>query len=151
MNGARFAFASSVTLYAQWGVARPVTKPAPGTLVTLGPFALKSSVLSSALDAQIRRLAQEIKTTKRTNITLVGYGDDLTTAEQASASARAANFRLSQLRAANVQAYLRQRLAALGVSHYTLFSAGNETTSTMTSSERAAAAAKDGHVIATIS
>jgi outer membrane protein OmpA-like peptidoglycan-associated protein len=149
-NGVTYAFASSVALYAQWSVQGPVTKPVIGTAVALGPFALKSSVLSPALDAQIKGLAAEIKASKKTNIALVGYGDVLTAPQQSSASARAANFKLSQQRAANVEAYLQQRLAALGVSHYTLFTAGNVTTSTVTSGETAADVAKDGHVIATI-
>ena len=150
-NGTKYAFASSITLYAQWSAKRSVTKPAIGAVVALGPFAPKSSVLSTALEAQIKGLAGEIKASKQTNIALVGYGDTLTAPGASNASARAANFKLSQQRAANVEAYLQQRLAALGVSHYTIFTAGNVTASTVTSSATAADKAKDGHVIATIS
>jgi outer membrane protein OmpA-like peptidoglycan-associated protein len=108
-------------------------------------------MLSTALEAQIKGLAGEIKASKQTNIALVGYGDTLTAGDASNDSARAANFKLSQQRAANVEAYLQQRLAALGVSHYTIFTAGNVTASTVTSSATAADVAKNGHVIATIS
>ena len=53
--------------------------------------------------------------------------------------------------AANVEAYLKQELAAFGVSHYSIFTTGNGTASTVTSSATAANVARNGHVIASIS
>jgi len=150
-NGAKYAFASSITLYAQWSVKKAVTRPVIGTVAALGPFALKSSALSTDLEAQVKSLARQIKASKQTNIALVGYGDTLTAAKQLNESTLAANFKLSQERAANVEAYLKQELAAFGVSHYSIFTTGNGTASTVTSSATAANVARNGHVIASIS
>jgi outer membrane protein OmpA-like peptidoglycan-associated protein len=150
-NGALYPFTSSTTLYAQWKAKKVVAaKPAVDAVVTLGKFAAKSSILSTALQTQVSNLAREIKANRDTNIALVGYGDTLLAANQLNESAWAANFSLSEHRATAVEAFLEQQLKALGVAGYTISVTGNGTANPGTSSATSAEQAKDQHVIATL-
>ena len=74
----------------------------------------------------------------------------MSASEQASESARAANFKLSQLRATAVGNLLQQRLAVLGVTRYTLFTTGNVVSPTETAGEIATDNSRSGRVIATL-
>ena len=150
-NGALYPFTSSTTLYAQWKAKKVVAaKPAIDAVVTLGQFAAKSSILSTALQTQVSNLAREIKANRDTNIVLVGYGDTLSAANQLNESAWAANFSLSEHRATAVEAFLEQQLKALGVAGYTISAIGNGTANPGSSSATSVEQAKDQHVIATI-
>ena len=149
-NGAVFPFSASVTLYAQWKARKVVVIPAINAVARLGPFAVKSSALSAALDAQIVSLARQIKTNRDTRIALVGYGDTLSAANQLNESAWAANFTLSLQRASAVEAYLRVQLRTLGVKRYTIVATGHGTANPTASGQTTAEKAKDGRVIATI-
>ena len=124
-NGATYAFTSSTALYAQWRRHKVVVIPAIPATASVGPFALKSSTLSPALEAQIGAIASKVKTNHDTKILLVGYGDLLSAADARNESLWAANITLSQHRASAVEAYLKQRLAALGVRGYTITAQGN--------------------------
>ena len=150
-NGARYAFASSVTLFAQWSASPSGSRPATGIDVPLGPFTPRSAALSSVLRTQIRLLAKEIQATKRTNITLVGYGDSIAAADQSNKAVEAANSKLSRQRAANVDAYLEQQLRSIGVRTFTIFAAGEPAASNGTPSTATSSGAHDGYVVATIS
>ena len=150
-NGALFPFTSSTTLYAQWKAKKVVAaKPAVDAVVTLGKFAAKSSILSTALQTQVSNLAREIKANRDTNIALVGYGDTLLAANQLNESAWAANFSLSEHRATAVEAFLEQQLKTLGVTGYTISALGNGTANPGASSATAAEKAKNGKVIASL-
>ncbi len=124
-NGARYAFRATTTLYAQWRRHQVVVIPAIPAKANLGPFSLKSAALSLTLEGQIGTLANTVKTNHDTEILLVGYGDTLSAADARNESLWAANINLSQHRASAVEAYLRLRLAALGVKGYTITVQGN--------------------------
>jgi outer membrane protein OmpA-like peptidoglycan-associated protein len=116
-NGAAYSFSASTTLYAQWKKDKTVVPPPPpvpsGTQI--GPFAAHTSTLSPALEAQIESLAVEAMTKKSTVISLLGYGDALSTADANNPTFRAANITLSRNRAQAVATYLGGRLTALGL------------------------------------
>jgi uncharacterized repeat protein (TIGR02543 family) len=115
-NGATYSFTSSTSLYAQWKKNKVVVPPPPVAAgPQIGPFAPKSSTLSSALESQIRTLADQIKSGHDTQITLLGYGDQLTSAESANPTDQAANITLSRERAESVATYLEGKLADLGL------------------------------------
>jgi uncharacterized repeat protein (TIGR02543 family) len=124
-NGATYPFTFSTTLYAQWRRHKVVVIPVIPATASVGPFALNSSTLSPALEAQIGNIASKVKTNRDTKILLVGYGDQLSAADARNESLWAANLTLSQHRASAVEAYLKQRLAALGVRGYTITAQGN--------------------------
>jgi outer membrane protein OmpA-like peptidoglycan-associated protein len=124
-DGATYSFNASTTLYAQWRSRRIPPKPAVGATVTLGPFAVKSAVLSPTLDAQIVALAGEIKSNRDKNIVLVGYGDTLSATSELNESLWAANIALSQHRATAVESFLQQQLAKIGVTGYNVTASGN--------------------------
>jgi uncharacterized repeat protein (TIGR02543 family) len=143
-NGATYPFTFSTTLYAQWRRHKVVVKPPIPSTSSVGPFALKSSVLSPLLQAQIDSLANTVKANRNTRILLVGYGDKLSAADARNESLWAANITLSQHRVRAVETYLRQRLAALGVEKYAITTQGNGATD-------ASANQRNGLVIATLS
>jgi hypothetical protein len=109
-NGSRYSFGSSITLYAQWKKNKVITPPTtiPGGVI-IGPFALGSSSLTSALESQIQSLANEVKANADNTITLYGFGDKTSTSAQ-----------LGRARAASVATYLQARLAALGQKGWTI-------------------------------
>ncbi|MGB7653368.1 MAG: InlB B-repeat-containing protein [Acidimicrobiales bacterium] len=124
-NGAIYPFTASITLFAQWKVHHVAVPPATNATATIGPFALKTSILSSALEVQISNLADEIKANHDTKVALVGYGDKLTKANELNEAIWAANFALSERRASAVDTYLKHWLNVLGIKGVTVSSAGN--------------------------
>jgi uncharacterized repeat protein (TIGR02543 family) len=124
-NHAIYSFDVSLTLYAQWKVHHVVAPPAVDATASVGPFARKSSNLSSALEVQVNNLADEIKANHDTKVVLTGYGDRLTAANELNEAIWAANFLLSQLRASVVDTYLKLRLSALGIKGVTVSSMGD--------------------------
>jgi len=149
-NGAVFPFTSSTVLYAQWKAKRVVALPPVDAVATISLFATKSSTLSAALQSQVKSLAREIKSNRDTKIKLVGYGDALSVADQSNETKWVANFALSKRRATAVEVYLAQQLSALGVTGYTIAAVGDATAGPGSSGPSAAAKAKDGEVIATL-
>ena len=150
-NGASFPFTSSTTLYAQWKRNKVVVLPAVPAVVTLGQFAPKSSTLTPSQETEIARLASEIKANHDTKISLVGYGDTLSAANQLNESAWAANFTLSQDRATIVASYLKSQLTAVGLTNYSISAEGNGTANSVGSPQSAAQEAINGRVIARLS
>jgi len=138
-NGAHFPFTASITLYAQWHRNRIVLPPAIPASASIDTFAHKSSTLTSTLESQISALAATVKANHDTKIALVGYGDQLTKADQLNESIWAANFVLSRDRARAVETYLRTQLAALGVHSFTIKAEGNGSSISGTTSSTAPA------------
>jgi uncharacterized repeat protein (TIGR02543 family) len=124
-NGATFPFAANITLYAQWHHNKVAVPPAVPGSASIDPFARKSSSLTSSLKSQINALAVTVKANHDTKIALIGYGDELSKADQLNESIWAANFLLSRARARAVETYLRTQLAALGVLAVTISAEGN--------------------------
>ena len=145
-NGATYPFTRSTTLFAQWRRHKNVVIPGIPATASVGPFSLKSSALSPSLEAEIGYLASTVKANRDTEILLVGYGDKLSAADVRNKSLRAANITLSQHRASSVEAYLRQRLAALGVKGYTITLQGNGAVTTAASTNQS----NTGLVVATL-
>jgi outer membrane protein OmpA-like peptidoglycan-associated protein len=116
-NGASYAFVASTDLYAQWKKIKKATPPPPPPPVPsgtqIGPFTPGESALTSSLETQIQSLANEVKTSKTTQIALLGYGDTLTTAEEHNLKTWTANIALSRQRAGAVATYLEQCLVSL--------------------------------------
>jgi uncharacterized repeat protein (TIGR02543 family) len=123
-NGAQFPFVANITLYAQWHHNKVVVPPAVPASASIDPFAPKSSSLTSSLESQINAVAATVKANHDTKIALVGYGDELSKADQLNESIWAANFVLSRDRARAVETYLRTQLAALGVHSFTISAEG---------------------------
>jgi uncharacterized repeat protein (TIGR02543 family) len=111
-NGAQFPFAANVTLYAQWKKIKKTVAPPPpiqyGGLI-LGPFASGSSTLTPGVETQIRAIAEEVKSKGKSQITLLGFGDDLS----GSAATAEPNVVLGRDRAQAAANYLQTRLSAL--------------------------------------
>jgi uncharacterized repeat protein (TIGR02543 family) len=109
-NRETYSFGTSLTLYAQWKKNKVVTPPTtiPGG-VTIGPFAIGSSSLTSALESQIQSLANEVQAKADNTITLHGFGDKTST-----------NAQLGRTRAGVVATYLEARLTALGLKGWTI-------------------------------
>jgi outer membrane protein OmpA-like peptidoglycan-associated protein len=150
-NGAAYHFNASTILFAQWTVVKPpVVLPAVHAVVALSPFAPKSTALSTSLEAQIAALAREIKANRDKKIALVGYSSDLTTANITNEADWAASLKLSVQRAVVVESYLKQQLALLGVTGYTITAVGNRTAIPASSNATAAVQAKSSKVVATI-
>ncbi|MGC1419875.1 MAG: InlB B-repeat-containing protein [Acidimicrobiales bacterium] len=150
VNGARYSFTASVVLYAQWKSVKVVTLPAVDAAVTLSPFAANSSLLSAALKSQITQLARDIKVNRDTKIALVGYSGKLAAGNTLNEAAWAANLKISGERAIQVEAYLRQQLAALGVRSYSITAVGTGHSEPPGSLATAVSQAKNRCVIATI-
>jgi uncharacterized repeat protein (TIGR02543 family) len=118
-NGSTYPFKRSITLYAQWRKIKVATPPPTTTTttipggVTIGPFSLDSSTLSSALKSQIQSLAIEVKTNKASQITLYGFGDKTVPPNET-------NVELGQQRAAAVATYLEAQLTAIGQKGWTI-------------------------------
>jgi outer membrane protein OmpA-like peptidoglycan-associated protein len=127
-NRAVFSFAANVTLYAQWHRNKVVVPPAIHASGTIGPFAHKSKTITPTIESQVKELAAKVKADHDTKISLVGYGDALSKADQLNESLWAANFTLSQNRANAVAASLRRALTALGVTSYNIKAVGNGST-----------------------
>jgi outer membrane protein OmpA-like peptidoglycan-associated protein len=149
-NGATYPFTASTVLYAQWKSVKVVVLPAVDAAVTLSPFAANSSLLSPALKSQIARLARDIKVNRDTKIALVGYSGKLAAGNTVNEAAWAANLKISGERAVQVEAYLRQQLAALGVRSYSITAVGTGHSDPPGSLATAVSQAKNRCVIATI-
>jgi outer membrane protein OmpA-like peptidoglycan-associated protein len=150
-NGAAYHFSASTILFAQWTVVKPpVVLPAVHAVVALSPFAPKSTALSTSLEAQIAALAREIRANRDKKIALVGYSGDLTTANITNEADWAASLKLSVQRAVVVESYLKQQLALLGVTGYTITAVGSRTAISASSNATAAVQAKSSKVVATI-
>jgi uncharacterized repeat protein (TIGR02543 family) len=113
-NEAVFPFRANVTLYAQWKKTRKTVTTPPSPPVhygglNLGPFASRSSTLTSGLQTQISAIAQDVKSEGKSQISLLGFGDNLSGA----AATSAANVALGRARALAVANYLQTRLADL--------------------------------------
>ena len=133
-NGAIYSFSSSTTFYARWkkdrSAAPPVTTP---SWSTIGPFAHGSSALSPAIETLVQGLAEKLKSNGGSQISLLGYGDVLTPIQEQSAALVAANVALGRQRAAAVATYLQGRLAALGLTGWTIsIAAASRSTSNST-------------------
>jgi outer membrane protein OmpA-like peptidoglycan-associated protein len=150
-NGQSYGFKASISLYAQWSAVAPVILPAVPAVVALSPFGVKSSALSTSLEAQIAALATEIKTNHDTKISLVGFSGDLTTANQSNEAAWAASLKLSQHRAQAVEVYLKLKLASDGVTVYTITAIGNGAAIPASSNKTASDQARNRKVVANIS
>lgn len=122
-NRATYSFTASVTLYAQWKKLPPVA--AIDASGSIGPFATKSVALTSSLQAQVASLAHTAELDHDTKITLVGYGDRLSKADELNEDLWSANYTLSENRATAVAALLRTRLAALGLTNVVVTAKGN--------------------------
>jgi len=120
-NDAPYSFGASITLYAQWKKNKTVVPPpAVPSGTQIGPFAVNSSTLSPALEAQIESLAVAAKTNKSTAISLLGYGDALSAADASNPTFESANIALSRERAQAVATYLGGRLTALGLNGWAI-------------------------------
>ncbi|MGA7834586.1 MAG: InlB B-repeat-containing protein [Acidimicrobiales bacterium] len=124
-NRASYSFSASMTLYAQWHQVKVFVPPAIHASGTIGPFALKSSTLSSTLETQIGGLASEVKTYHDTSVALVGFGDKLSKADELNEALWSANYTLSENRASAVESYLRGRLAAIGLASVSVTATGS--------------------------
>jgi uncharacterized repeat protein (TIGR02543 family) len=144
-NGAVYSFSGSVTLYAQWKKIKKVVPPPPPkrTGPVVGPFLLKGSQLTSALKGEVVSIANEVKAKGDTTITLLGYGDELSAKNDHKSALVTANVELGRMRAQAVATYLEGRLAALGLSGWTISIAG--------ASSSVSTAFNAGIVIATLS
>jgi outer membrane protein OmpA-like peptidoglycan-associated protein len=150
-NGAAYHFNMSTILFAQWTVVKPpVVLPAVHAMVALSPFAAKSPALSTSLEAQITALAEKIKANRDKKIALVGYSGDLTTANATNEADWAASLKLSRQRAVVVESYLKQQLALLGVTGYTITAVGSGAAIPVSSNATAASQANNRKVVATI-
>jgi uncharacterized repeat protein (TIGR02543 family) len=118
-NRADYSFGANVTLYAQWKKIKKAVPPPPpityGGLI-LGPFASGSSALTPGLESQIRDLAETVKSRGKSEIALHGFGDNLSGANDTSAT----NVGLGRARAQVVASYLAARLSALGVKGWSI-------------------------------
>jgi outer membrane protein OmpA-like peptidoglycan-associated protein len=150
-NGQSFNFKASLTLYAQWSAVKaPPVPPAIDAVVSLSPFGVKSSALSTGLESQITALANEIQTNHDTKISLTGYSGDLTTANATNESDWAASLKLSQQRAFAVEEYLKLQLARLGITGYTISAVGNAAALPPSANATAADQARNRKVVAKI-
>jgi len=150
VNGGTYPFTASTTLYAQWKTVRVVTLPAVDAAVTLSPFGANSSLLTPALKSQIAQLARDIKVNRDTKIALVGYSGKLAAVKKLNEEAWAANLKISGERATQVEAYLRQQLASIGVRSVTITAAGTGDSNPPGSLASVVSQAKNRCVIATI-
>jgi uncharacterized repeat protein (TIGR02543 family) len=120
-NDTTYSFVQSATLYAQWKKIKKIdSRPVVPSAGQIGPFAQKSSVLSTALDSLVQDLAHEVKAKKISKINLSGFGDALSTTQTRSATLVAANVALGQERAQSVAIYLEGQLSALGLKGWTI-------------------------------
>jgi len=124
-NRASYPFTTNLTLFAQWHRTKVATPPAISGSGTIGPFSHKSSGLTSSLESQVNAIAAMVKSDHDNKITLVGYGDDLSKADQLNEALWAANYSLGQDRANAVKNYFVAELAALGVRGFTITAVGN--------------------------
>ena len=124
--------------------------PAVHAVVALSPFTAKSTALSTSLAAQVAALAREIKANRDKKIALVGYSGDLTTANITNEAVLAASLKLSMQRAVVVESYLKQQLASLGVTGYTITVVGSGVAIPVSSNATAADQAKNRKVVATL-
>jgi outer membrane protein OmpA-like peptidoglycan-associated protein len=136
-NGAEFSFGANITLYARWRQIKVIVPTAVAASASVNPFAHDSSSLTSALESKIKAVAATAKANHDTKIALVGYGDELSKADQLNESIWAANFVLSRNRAKAVAAYLRIQLTALGVHSFTISAEGNGSSISVTTSSTA--------------
>lgn len=113
-NGALYPFTANVTLYAKWkkkSVATPATPPLQYGGLILGPFAPGSSALTTEVESQIRAIAKQVDSERKSQIVLLGFGDNLSGPAASSES----NITLGRDRAQAVAGALEKRLSALKI------------------------------------
>jgi uncharacterized repeat protein (TIGR02543 family) len=118
--GASVTLATSATLYAQWQKSL-----SPTLYGSVGQFAKDSSVLTTAMKAQIRGLALAIKDKSYKKVTLYGY--------TAATGLASLDKTLSDRRAAVVADYLQTQLKDLKVKGVSVSAAGEGSIEGMTS------------------
>ncbi len=150
VNHATYKFSKSVTLFAQWHVVVAPVIPAVHAVVTLRPFSVKSSALSTTLEQQVTALANEIKANHDTKIALVGFSSDLTTANVLNEAAWGAALQLSRQRAQAVESYLQLQLALLGVTGFTVSVSQSGKAISNAENANAASRAQANKVVATL-
>ena len=150
-NGAPYSFAKSTTLYAQWSKKADVTIQAIDGVVTLSPFIGESAKLSSTLQTQVINLAVDINANHDTKIALVGFSGDLTTANETNEEAWAKSLKLARARADAVETFLKQQLAMIGVTGYTITAKGSSAALPVSLNSTAALRAENRKVVATLS
>ena len=120
-NRAKYSFSGSITLYAQWKkIKKIVPPPVKRTGPVVGPFALTTSELNPTLDSEVGALADQMKAKGDSQVTLQGYGDELSAKDAQQSALVAANTELGRMRAQSVATYLANRLAALGLKGWTI-------------------------------
>lgn len=145
-NGANYSFVASTTLYAQWKKDRKIVPPAPLPKgPEIGPFGANSTTLTPALDSQIKNLASHAKADRDNQISLLGYGDELSAANERNKALRAANIALGRVRAQAVATYLATQLGGLGFKGWSI------SISAADSSKPGTSQSGNGIVIATLS
>ncbi|MCU1364346.1 MAG: Phage-related tail fiber protein, partial [Acidimicrobiaceae bacterium] len=120
-NRATYSFSRSITLYAQWKKIKKIAPPPvkrSGPVV--GPFALKASQLNLTFESQVVTLADQMKAKGDSQITLLGYGDELSAKDAQQNGLVSANVELGRMRAQSVATYLANRLAAIGLKGWTI-------------------------------
>ncbi|MHB1209503.1 MAG: InlB B-repeat-containing protein [Acidimicrobiales bacterium] len=106
--GSQFTLDGATTLYAQWSKSS-VAVPETVLIGSVGPFMNDSTMLSVALRARIRSIADVLHSKKYISISLYGY--------DAGAGSFARHRMLSTQRAVRVDEYLRAELAHFGTVH----------------------------------
>jgi uncharacterized repeat protein (TIGR02543 family) len=132
-NRAEFPFSANATLYAQWKKIKKTAPPPPPIIyggLILGPFAAGSSTLTPGLESQIRDIVGDVKSKGKSQIALLGFGDNLSGASSSSST----NVALGRERAQAVADYLQGRLTALGLKGWSI-SIGAEGTGTTSSGQ----------------
>ncbi len=143
-NGATYSFSGSITVYAQWKKIKKITPPPPKrTGPVVGPFALKASQLTSSLDAQATTLADDMRADGDSQVTLLGYGDELSAKDAQNKALVAKNIELGRMRAQAVATYLEGLLTSLHLKGWTISISG--------ASVLASTSYNAGEVIATLS
>ena len=114
-KGARITLSGSMTLYAQWSAVR-LGRSQSLLIGAVGPFAIGSTTLSSSLKAQVRRIANAMKTENYTSAALYGYAT--------GNGSPAVNVSLSAQRALAVVYFLQSQLASLHAKKIPMRAAG---------------------------
>jgi uncharacterized repeat protein (TIGR02543 family) len=151
VNGAAYSFTKSATLYAQWDKRAVVIIPAIDGVVTLSPFVGKTATLTSTLETQVTDLAVDVNTNHDTVIALLGFSGDYTTANETNEVTWTASQKLGLARANAVKTYLKQQLAAIGVTGFTITTKGSSAPIPASSNATPALRAENRKVVATLS
>jgi uncharacterized repeat protein (TIGR02543 family) len=150
VNHSAYSFAKSATLYAQWSKKGAAIIPAVHFVVTLSPFVGKTATFSPTLEAEVTVLAAQIKANHDTKIALVGFSGELTTANESNEETWAASLKLARARADAVETFLKQQLATLGVTGYTITASGSTAALPVSANATAASQAANQKVVATL-